>query len=731
MNKILNLTLAALDRGWSVVPVKCTPPDDKGKVKKPASVKWVPFRDERPKKSFVLSNWKEKLTDEPGVGYGIICGEISNLFVLDMDTEEAKKKVDEYLDGIDVYTVKTPTGGYHYYFLHVDGFDNQASVGVLGLDYRTYGGYVVGPGSTFLDGSEYELISDPGISRIPEELKEFLLKSVQIKKDGGEPQQKKNRRERDNDWFDRIVIDGFSEGQRVDQLKRAIGLLSMEGRSEDYIYHMVNMINQKSDPPLPQRELDEQSRMMIRKFKNRDEKASSDIDEMVLRLNERYAQITIGGKPMILRFKDEENFDLIQPAAMKAETRHLIQWFGKKKYQVSTLWEESENRRRYQDIIFNPSLEPQVGWIDGDNGPYNLWRGFTVEPKQGDWSLFRKHIEEIMAPGYGQYVIKWLARMFQDPGGRRPGKVLVFRGIPGSGKSFTRKIIGNLLGPHYYKTDDIQHLIGRFNNAVSNVIFLAMEEAMWAGDRSQVGKLKDRITSRTLAIERKGIDIITIDNHLNMWMNSNEKWVVPVQDADRRFVVFDVLGTRANDQDYFQAIQDQMESGGYEAMLYDLLREPWTMGELIESPKTKAGFDQYSRDNSHVKQFALQCLIDGRLHPIHRGWKTIMIKQKLYESYEAFCRRHNYTYIESYSAFLNDIQEYLPYRKTRRRVGKLYGGERSIVNCIELPPLDLCRAHFSEEYEVEWEAPEIPDEYNSETRQEDFIDAYEAHYKDF
>ena len=57
---------------------------------------------------------------------------------------------------------------------------------------------------------------------------------------------------------------------------------------------------------------------------------------------------------------------------------------------------------------------------------YNLWRGFNVESRPGDWSLMRQHIEFVCqdAP---EYAIRWLAFLVQHPE-MRAEVALVMRG---------------------------------------------------------------------------------------------------------------------------------------------------------------------------------------------------------------------------------------------------------------------------------------------------------------
>jgi hypothetical protein len=98
-----------------------------------------------------------------------------------------------------------------------------------------------------------------------------------------------------------------------------------------------------------------------------------------------------------------------------------------------------------------------------------------------------------------------------------------------------------------------------------------MEEAFWAGDQAKEGILKDLISSRTIPIERKGIDTYMARNHMRVAMISNERWVVPASADERRFAVFDCGDQHRGDTAYFKAMSDQMKAGGLAAMLYDLL----------------------------------------------------------------------------------------------------------------------------------------------------------------
>lgn len=249
-------------------------------------------------------------------------------------------------------------------------------------------------------------------------------------------------------------------------------------------------------------------------------------------------------------------------------------------------WLRSPRRRFYAGIELAPNSNgPQTGY-------YNLWRGWAVEPKKGDWSLFHQHLELITHgdPDWTAYLMKWLAETVQHPD-RPIGTSLAFRGKPGTGKSTFARWFGALFGPHFLHLDSEQRLLGRFNAHLHNAIVVFADEAVWAGGKQGLGALKRMITEDTLAIERKGIDTLTVKNMIHLMVASNEDWFVPATLRDRRFAIFEIDDARANDRRFFAAVNAQLfEQGGLAALLYDLLewRSDVDLGQIPQTPERAA-----------------------------------------------------------------------------------------------------------------------------------------------
>ena len=238
-------------------------------------------------------------------------------------------------------------------------------------------------------------------------------------------------------------------------------------------------------------------------------------------------------------------------------------------------WLKDENACHYHRLDFDPSKPP------GDNGlTWNMWTGFGVQPHPGDWSLLRAHITDNIARGDSDkatWFVNWMALGVQRPA-EPIGTAVVMIGNPGTGKGVAAHAYGKLWGSHYIPVTHAEHVSGRFTGHFAGRRLIFVDEGTFGGNRAAAGNLKTRITEPWLVLERKGVDAIRMRNRMIFMIASNEASVVPADKGDRRWMVFDVGDDRREDHEYFSAIQAQLDHGGYEAMLYDLLRMDLKIG---------------------------------------------------------------------------------------------------------------------------------------------------------
>ena len=65
------------------------------------------------------------------------------------------------------------------------------------------------------------------------------------------------------------------------------------------------------------------------------------------------------------------------------------------------------------------------------------------------------------------YVLAWLARAVQDPGGDKPGVALVLKGGKGIGKGVFVNYYGAIFGEAFLPIADSESFTGRFNMHLS------------------------------------------------------------------------------------------------------------------------------------------------------------------------------------------------------------------------------------------------------------------------
>ena len=160
------MMLSCLTCGWSVIPLIGGSDADTGK--RPAVSwqwyqKWHPTVDE-------VQQWFERRSYS---AYGVVCGKVSNLIVIDLDTDEA---VDQFAQAfpelIHTFTVQSGFRGTPHLYFHVDF--SVKTCKLKGGDLKGEGSYVVGPGSS-IAGQTWQVVrDDPVRSLSKDELKAIL-----------------------------------------------------------------------------------------------------------------------------------------------------------------------------------------------------------------------------------------------------------------------------------------------------------------------------------------------------------------------------------------------------------------------------------------------------------------------------------------------------------------------------------------------------------------------------
>jgi hypothetical protein len=376
---------------------------------------------------------------------------------------------------------------------------------------------------------------------------------------------------------------------------------------------------------------------------------------------------------------------------------------------VSRRWFNWEGRRYYlgRGVVFEPG-----GPLEIPKDLLNLWRGFGIEPKRGDWSLLRNHILNVVCSGHKElfdYLIKWMAYAVQHP--NEPiGVAVAFRGAQGAGKGIVARTFGKFFGKHFAHIANGDQLTGRFNASLGTSCAVFLDEALWAGDKKGEGVLKALITEPKLQLEAKFRDPIMVDNRLRIIVASNNDWIAPVGMGDRRWFILDVANTYAGTehQKYWAALYAEIDTGGAAAIFHDLLAMDLRGFDVRAVPHTAAKAQQQAHSLAGTEAWLYHVLQEGAIGC--ERWQNTGLTVSTDDAYLCF---------EDYSKRQRDWRpdrKDLWSKKMRAMLGpcvedirQTTAGER--VRSFKFAPLAKCRRQFEAHARapnIEWEPENDP-----------------------
>ena len=180
---------------------------------------------------------------------GMPTGRASDVFVLDVDDLEALGELPRQLP--KTLTIRTPSGGLHFYFNHVDGITNKTGTLPDGIDIRGDGGYVITPPS-----KGYTVERRAPVADAPEWLQEIIRDEP--RKPSGPARSQSQRC---------IPDDGepIHEGGRDQTLARICGRLHDGTRDEAQLEDDLQVVNEtRCIPPLPPEQVSKIARSIYR-----------------------------------------------------------------------------------------------------------------------------------------------------------------------------------------------------------------------------------------------------------------------------------------------------------------------------------------------------------------------------------------------------------------------------------------------------------------------------------
>ncbi|MBZ9736177.1 bifunctional DNA primase/polymerase [Mesorhizobium sp. CA18] len=420
---------------------------------------------------------------------------------------------------------------------------------------------------------------------------------------------------------------------------------------------------------------------------------------LLAEMNEQYFVIQLGGKVVVGEFQKDAsgNESFITMSFDAFRNLHDNIRVGKKG--KGSWWLAHSQRRQYVGIAFESGPKGSVV----DTSPrLNLWQGFGVVPTRGDWSLMRQHIFDVLASRdekHGRYIWKWLAWAVQNPTTRAEVMLILKSEEEGTGKGALANqmclIFG--FGANGIRIDKPKQLTGEFNAHLQRACLLYVDEAHWPGNKADEGAYKGIITEPYFAVQPKGIDIYMVPNCTHIICTSNNDWVAPASRTARRLAIFKVPPTKMGNKEYFKALFEQMDNGGREAMLYELLNEDlgdWHPRNDI--PQTDELMEQKLQSLDPEERWMVDLLVSGRLPGTQSRYVQLgeCPSEWLWQDYLKHAGQTGTHYKSISSKLGKKIRKWFPDLVSRDDVSYPRGGEEGGTKrgqILKFPSLPSCR----------------------------------------
>lgn len=316
--------------------------------------------------------------------------------------------------------------------------------------------------------------------------------------------------------------------------------------------------------------------------------------DAVAALEYRFKYVSTGGKAAFLQVADyrTEGMQMAYWPKLPLKEYHENRRVKHKGAWVNPVDLLIKSAKRYSKAEFAPYPVKQL------LGSYNLFKGWSLDPVQGDCERLKNFLKDVICAGDEdsfKWLWLWLAHRVQRPG-EKPGTSIVMHGKGGIGKGTFGEMLRRLFGPYFITVDSTNQVLGthagtRFLTAVVCVI----EEAFFVGDRKSSNTLKSRITNPYVDIDPKFLSAYQAPNYTGYVIDGNDFDLVRVENngSERRFFVVQVSSAHFEDKPYWNNIYSDLGGTAMAAMMhelqtYDPAADDFTWSDVRTAPDTMA-----------------------------------------------------------------------------------------------------------------------------------------------
>jgi hypothetical protein len=243
---------------------------------------------------------------------------------------------------------------------------------------------------------------------------------------------------------------------------------------------------------------------------------------------------------------------------------------------VDKIWFSSQGKNTYRNFgYWGPKETVPAGHL-------NLWQGFAIEAKEGEWKHLEWFLLNVACCGDARVyekLVQAIAWKFQNPT-LAPEVAIVMLGPQGLGKGTFAYMFATTFGrAHYLQITDVSQTTGTHNPYLLGRFVMFFDEVFFGHDPRVKGKIKGFTTEPYILINPKYVNPFSVRNGILSLYASNETAGLPIDIDDRRDTVLRFSTRHKDDKPYFRALRKAMDEGEMSAFLHHCLQMDLTAYE--------------------------------------------------------------------------------------------------------------------------------------------------------
>lgn len=236
-------------------------------------------------------------------------------------------------------------------------------------------------------------------------------------------------------------------------------------------------------------------------------------------------------------------------------------------------------RRQVQRMTYAPGKDKFT-----EDGAYNTWTGWGVEPAEGDVKPYLDLVEHLMTGATKaelDWFHDWWCYQIQNPGCKLHSALVMHTPTQGVGKNFLGEIWGKVYGRNYRLITN-KEIHGSFNGWMEGKQFIHGDEISASDRRQDADLLKGMITQEKVEINIKHVPQYEVPDFANYLFTSNHPDAFFLSDQDRRFFVWEII-VQPLPKAFYIALREWKNGAGPAALMH------WALKRKISKDFTPTG----------------------------------------------------------------------------------------------------------------------------------------------